>query len=674
MRLPALLLLPGLLGTPAPSAAIEPSTKGTEQVLAIFTEDGRAYVRWTLPDGPLPESGFRVERSAGGGPRTSIATVSAADPTRMRALPPEGGRAVQRFVELSRDPASREGEGRKAFLLARFLVEAIAIGDPKLAEALGLSVWDPSPPPGQAVTYRVVALFASGERELGISAPVLVAPMPKPSPPADLRARPDRAGVRLFWSPAPKDQGKNWEAAAFQVLRRDAPGSKPAVVSQRPVLFSTGPDSSEPLPAFQDPTAPAEKRLFYSVIPVDLAGRRGAESSLAEVFQPDFAALDPPSDLSAKLESGRISLTWKGPENPNRAGWRVERAANPNAIGEALTPKPLEKSSFTDTTARRGSSYYYRVSAVNRRGEVGAPSLRAAVTVRDTKSPAPPTGLVAERKTGRVVLRWSPPAEEVAGFQVERSLDGREWAVLTSRVSAEPRFEDTYPRETAGTLRYRVRSWSHDDVPSEPSPAIAVELPDRQPPAPPVIERVDGTGGKASLQFRPAGPKGEVERFYVLRSLRADAPGAVVDKKGMPASARTFTDVEVEAGTSYTYRLVAVDPAGNRSDPSEGATVRVAPGPLPTPPVPKARFEAKPWPRVVLEFPAAPASVRWVVERRERSGRWLVVQGPLPREATRALDVNPPRGATAAYRLSALGANGEPGPSSDAVEIAVPRS
>jgi hypothetical protein len=187
-----------------------------------------------------------------------------------------------------------------------------------------------------------------------------------------------------------------------------------------------------------------------------------------------------------------------------------------------------------------------------------------------------------------------------------------------------------------------------------------------------VLERVAGSEGKVVLQFRPGGPKGEVDRFYILRGLRADAPGAVVDKRGLPASARSYTDAEVEAGTSYTYVVVAVDPAGNRSDPSEGATVRVAPGPLPTPPVPRARFEAKPWPRVVLEFPAAPTSARWVVERREPSGRWLVVQGPLPREATRALDVNPRRGGTAAYRLSSVGTSGEPGPSSPSVELTVP--
>jgi fibronectin type 3 domain-containing protein len=666
-RVPAATVLLLLLGAGGGLAAEE--RKGEERVVAIVEADGSALVRWWLPPDPFPTRGFRLERMVEGGAASPVATV-APDPAALARLNPQLGRAVESYLSLSRgkaqDPTSREQRE-----LARFQVELLTLGDAAAAAALGLSVRDTRPPAGATVIYTVVALGEAGQIVLGSSQPVRIAPMPPPSPPTDLRAEPAREGVLLFWAPSSIDSGKTWEAASFEVHRRESERGGPSKVSTAPVLLGVKPD----LPAFRDASAPVETTLYYSVVGVDLAGRRSPESVLVKVFQPDFAALDPPTDLTARVGSGKVLLTWKAPRNANRAGWRVERAANPDAFGERLTPEPVASDSYTDESAPRGSSWYYRVSAINRRGEEGPPSLRVAVRVTDTKPPPPPSHLTAERRAGRVVLTWSPPSEAgVAAFQVERSANGREWQLLTSIASAEPRYEDLFPAETGGSVQYRVRSLTADDVASEPTAPLKVSLPDTVPPAAPVIEKIDGTGGQVKLQFRPGGGPGDADRFYVLRSASILETGSIVDPKGLSAAERSFTDTQVEAGRTLYYRIVALDAAGNRSEPSNPpAAVRVGSPGLPTPPPPRLHFESKPFPRVVAEFTAAPSpSVRWVLERREADGRWLVIQGPLVAEATSAMDVHPPRRRRAAYRLSALGTNGAAGPSSQAVELDVP--
>jgi hypothetical protein len=119
---------------------------------------------------------------------------------------------------------------------------------------------------------------------------------------------------------------------------------------------------------------------------------------------------------------------------------------------------------------------------------------------------------------------------------------------------------------------------------------------------------------------------------------------------------------------------VAVDAAGNRSNPTEPATVRVSEPPLPQPAAPRARYEAKPFPHVTFEFtPPASPSVRYALERRDRTGKWFLILGPFAQESTSVMDATPQRGTKSAYRLVSIASNGAAGPRSTEVEVEVPK-
>jgi hypothetical protein len=114
--------------------------------------------------------------------------------------------------------------------------------------------------------------------------------------------------------------------------------------------------------------------------------------------------------------------------------------------------------------------------------------------------------------------------------------------------------------------------------------------------------------------------------------------------------------------------------ANNRSTPTEPATVRGSEPPLPQPSTPRVRFEAKPFPRVIVEFtPPSSPSVRYALERRDRSGKWLLIQGPFPQEATSAMDTIPQKGSKSAYRLVSIASNGAAGPRSAEIEVEIPK-
>jgi hypothetical protein len=652
--------------------------KGEDLVILIVDDKKAVTVRWLLPKGSLPPKGFRLDRSVHRGPRETIATLVPGSPELAQGVSPEVAQTVRRYLTLAADPTRETDKKKKeSFRVARFSVEVLALGDPAVARMLALSHVDRSAPAGATVTYTVVALglAAKAESVHGSSAPTVVAPMPLPSPPTDLRTEPMRGAMLLFWSPSLLDREETYSALTYEVYRRESRSGKPTVVTERPAVISSpvGP-RGEKLPTYRDRAPLVEKSAFYSVAGVDITGRRGPESPPVEAFYPDFTALDAPSQIAAVVEAGKVSLTWQAPKNPHRAGWKIVRAFNPETVGEVLNAKPVPGSSFRDETAKLGSSYWYQISAVNTRGEQGSPAISQGVLVKGGKPPGAPTKLSAERGTGRIILTWNPPAEAVTGFQVERSADGKSWMIVSRVTTTEPRFDDAYPRDASGRFLYRVISFGMDDTPSAPSEVLAVPLPDTRPPQPPVVNAIDGSGGRVTIQFSSGGGAGDAAGFFILKSRTPRDPGIVVNRDPLPAGATSFTDSDVEAGQLLFYQVVAVDAAGNRSEPPLlPSAVRVGAPALPAPPVPRAQFSAKPFPRVILEFAPSPQpSLRYALERREPKGAWRMIQGPFPRETAQVMDANPPRAGKAIYRLVAIASNGTPGPTSPAVEVEIP--
>ena len=176
-------------------------------------------------------------------------------------------------------------------------------------------------------------------------------------------------------------------------------------------------------------------------------------------------------------------------------------------------------------------------------------------------------------------------------------------------------------------------------------------------------------------QLTPRGGASDAAAFYILRSETYRDPGSVQNAdRPLSGTESEWIDPAVDAGRTYFYRIVSVDAAGNRSEPTEPSVVRVGVPALPAPPLPTLRFEAAPFPHVTVEFaPSDNPSVLYALQRREPSGMWLTIQGPFPPETTSVMDPSPPRRETVSYRLVTVGSDGTPGPKSAEVSVSVPK-
>lgn len=627
----------------------------------LAASDGKGHVSlfWFPPPSQWPVGGWKLSDSTG---QVLVPQIKMGEPTAMGPLSVEDQDTIQKLSSALTVPDSSE---QRRNLLA--ILSLRAFSEPSFARAFGLYWTLDNVAPGSR-TYKIEGLDSGGKPTVQMTSPAVDSSQVTalPSAPDGVQAKVNRDGVSLFWNPPAENRQAPVVAYAIE---RDGGGQSAAPVTAKPAVVGLRWDPKQPL--VMDRNAPADEMLTYRVFSVDAFGRRSEGSSI-RIFYPDFHALEPPDPVIATAGVGKIVVSWKAENKSNLAGYVVERAFLNAGPYETLAAQPLPPATamYEDDGVRGGTTYYYRVRAVNSRGDLGNPSSAAAAQPKNPGAPPKVEGLAADVGQTRVRLTWKPVAFPVAGYFAERRAttglaQAENWMRLNSHVTPEPQYDDYLGLTSDAKMDYRVVAVAFDNAEGPPSDAVSVAITDRSLPSEPSITGASGAEGKATVTFEPAVPPEKTAQFLVLRSGRADDLGVVVGDP-LPASARTFTDLYVSSGTSYWYRLVAVDKNGNRSDPTRPVVIRVGAPTIPKPTAPGLQFVSAPFAHVVLQFGQIPAGLKVIVEREDQpNGSWLRIAGPL--SASTASDNSAPPSKAAAYRISYVAADGTVGPPSDVV-------
>lgn len=179
--------------------------------------------------------------------------------------------------------------------------------------------------------------------------------------------------------------------------------------------------------AFVDPTANASLPYQYRVVAQNTVGYGGQFPALTVKSVSGVLGVNSPaapSNLTATLQAGpRVSLTWRD-NATNEAQFLVERSTDSGATFAPIATAPPRNNTgnvtFVDTAVTLGSTYQYRVRAVNVAGSSG-PSNTVTVTVAPPAAPANLAGTAARQGNGeRVTVTWSDVVGE-SGYLVQWS-------------------------------------------------------------------------------------------------------------------------------------------------------------------------------------------------------------------------------------------------------------
>ena len=221
-----------------------------------------------------------------------------------------------------------------------------------------------------------------------------------PSAPGTLSATATSSGeVDLGWGQA----GDNVGVTGYEVFR--CGGESCTDLSQIGQIAGTS-------TSYADKTVAAGSSYSYRVRAVDAAGNIGPYSNSAKVTTPAGPDTDPPSapgTLSATAtSSGEVDLGWGAATDDSAVLYDLERCAGSGCTDFA----PLATTAttdYSDTSVAAGSTYVYRVRAVDAAGNIGPYSNSAKVTTPagpDTDPPSAP-GTLSATATSSARSTWA---------------------------------------------------------------------------------------------------------------------------------------------------------------------------------------------------------------------------------------------------------------------------
>ncbi len=390
-------------------------------------------------------------------------------------------------------------------------------------------------------------------------------------------------------------------------------------------------------------------RYWYRIRAVDAAGARSSPSATVDAVPVDTGKPAPPTFLVKEPLGDRVRFSWGRSPSSNVVGYRVLRsrtAGGPYGDISGL----IGATSFTDGPLPAAVPHYYVVVAEDASGVRSIPSTEERYTV----PPSAPTGLRADQVTeSSATLRWDDTNQPVVGWVVSRRLGSGSYAVVGR--TATPSFRDG-GLELGHTYTYIVQAEAADGTLSAASAELVVVPRDGPPTAPTGLQVADtGAGGQLRVLWA-ANPEPDVVIYRVER-----ASGTTGWTTIATLGTTTYLDGGLTDGTTYRYRVSAIDRVGNVSPPSTEASGVPSDQ---TPPPPPSGVLVRSWPTYldVVWSQSLGATGYRVYRSTSPAGPYEPVSGRLTNRTFRDTDVD--RGVTYHYVVHAFDAAGnDSGPS-----------
>jgi chitodextrinase len=399
---------------------------------------------------------------------------------------------------------------------------------------------------------------------------------------------------------------------------------------------------------YQDTTVVGSTTYSYTVQARDAAGNFSGHSPAAIVSTPatlDTTAPTVPTGLTATAVSlSQINVSWTAStDNVGVTGYRIVRNGVP------LVDVPGNVTSYENRGLQSSTTYIYTVRALDAAGNLSAVSNAASATTLaapDTVPPTAPSNLSANAVSPTEVnLSWSPATDNVvvAGYRIYR--DG----VLLISVAGTTHQDAGLAPSTM--YSYNVDAVDGDGNVSPLSPTATVTtlaLPDTTAPSTPTnLTATAVSSSQINLSWTASTDNLAVTAYRIFRN------GTLIDTVG---NVTTYQNTGLNAGTTYSYRIRALDAAGNVSGLSAQAsatTQSVADTSAPTTPTGLSANSASAS-QINLTWNASTDNVAVTGYRIYRNGVFLVALGVV----TAFSDVGLSASTTYSYNVDAIDAAG----------------
>ena len=372
-----------------------------------------------------------------------------------------------------------------------------------------------------------------------------------------------------------------------------------------------------------------------------------------------FAGSGPaaPTVTGGKDSQGRPTLKWNAVTGA--AKYEVYRSYSEN--GPYTKYSTVTGTSYTNTAyLENGTTYYYRVRALNSSGVAGAYSSVVYVTYKQTLSAPTVTG--GNDSQGRPTLKWNA-VSGAAKYEVYRARSRSGEYIKYSTVTGTS-YTNTSYIENGNTYYYKVRALKSDGTAGAWSSIVSVTYRAASTgtlPAPTVTGGNDAQG-RPTLTWKAVTGAAKYE-VYRARS----RSGEYIKYSTVTGTSYTNTSY-IEDGNTYYYKVRALDANGTAGAWSSivSVTYRAAStGTLSAPAVTGGNDSQG---RPTLKWKAVSGAAKYEIYRSySRDGSYSKYSTQTSTAYTNSSYLT--SGTTYYYKVRALDANGNAGPYSAAVSV-----
>ncbi len=427
--------------------------------------------------------------------------------------------------------------------------------------------------PGTTYHYRVFAINSAGTgNPSNVDNATTAGTATQPDAPTGLSATASgRTAISLSWT-APSDDG-GATITGYQIELSTNAGS-----NWSDLMANTGTTST----TYTHTGLLAATTYHYRISAINSVGT-GNPSNVDHATTDAASAPDAPTGLTATA-SGRtaINLSWTAPSDDGGGaitGYQIELSADAGSDWSDLVANTgTTSTTYTHTGLLPGTTYHYRISAINSAG-TGNPSNIDNATTDAASVPDAPTGLAATASgQTSIVLSWAVPSNDggatVTGYQIEMSTDaGANWSDLVANTeSSATTYTHTGIPEGA-TRHYRVyaiNSIGASDPSNVANATTGAAI--TRPGAP--AELTATASGRTQIHLfwtAPANNGGTAITGYRIET----SPDAGSNWSDLAAntesSATTYTHTGLPESATRHYRVYAINSVGESADPSNVA-------------------------------------------------------------------------------------------------------
>jgi hypothetical protein len=290
---------------------------------------------------------------------------------------------------------------------------------------------------------------------------------------------------------------------------------------------------------------------YFRVRAYNVSGNSGYSNEASVIICPEA----PGSVSATAVSSTQINISWTD-NSSNETGFRIERSTGNNtSYTEIVSDLPAGTTSYHNTGLAFNTAYYYRVRAYNAYGD-SAYSGEASATTNNI-APYTPTDLTATAvSSSQINLSWTDNSSNETGFIIQRSENGTSFSQVTAVGANVTSFTNT---GLAASTTYYYRVIAHNTVGdsgySNVSSAITASV---APAAPSGLTATAASSSQINLSWTDNSTN---EACFIIQRSGNGTDFSQVMTVG--ANVTSFSDTGLAASTTYYYRVIAHNTAGD---------------------------------------------------------------------------------------------------------------